>query len=147
ALLSNGLLLVIETLKDLANFASKVAKEVGVLPPIFLGLFLVLNKMGYFNKFKQSIIDVVTQINMYRTAMATATTAGTSRLGAIKAGWQGISTATTTATGATRAWSLSLKSAMIGTGIGAVLVGIGFLIEGLVSKFAEAKQKAEDLAK
>lgn len=147
AVLSDGMMAVIEGLKDIATFATNVVKEVGMLPIAFGALFAVLNGFGVFKNIKTAIAGAVVQLGIFRTAMTTATASGAGALGGMVAGWRALTVAEAQASAGAKAFGWSLRGALISTGIGAILVGIGFAIEKLVSHFAKQKQIAEETEK
>jgi TP901 family phage tail tape measure protein len=147
AFLSDALTVGIELLIDMAKFAVDVVDKVGALPPVFLALFLVLNKMNVFSGLKNSIMGVITQIGIFKTAQQTAVRGGQGQIAGLTAGWNALTRAEATASAGAKAFGFSLKSALISTGIGAVIVVVGVLIEKLVSWASKQKKIKEETEK
>lgn len=147
AVLSGGMLMVIEGLIGMAEAGAKVVETFGALPPLFLILGGLASKLGFFSKLKDtmrgSIEDVQTFSREYKRAMNE--TGNTSRVNAFKTAWQGVTVATDGATTATKRFGFSLKTALVETGIGAIIVGLGIAIEKLVAKYQEHKAVQEQL--
>jgi TP901 family phage tail tape measure protein len=70
AFLSDGLMLGITTLKDLAGVAVEVVNKVGALPVVFGALGVALFKMGVFDKFKASVAGAMTAFGQFSRLVA-----------------------------------------------------------------------------
>ncbi|QPK89722.1 phage tail tape measure protein [Bacillus velezensis] len=150
AVLSGGMLAAIGGLKRLAEAAITVTQTFGALPPVLLAVFLVLNKMNVFGKLKSTIMDTVTNVGRLRTeyrAVMNDSTQHVTRTRAMASAWRSVTAAEAGATAGARAWGLSMKSALISTGIGAAIVALGYGLEKLVGKYQEVKAKQEEIEK
>ncbi|MCP1159457.1 phage tail tip lysozyme [Bacillus infantis] len=127
AVMTDGIISVVESLNDLATLSAAVVDKVGVLSGVFgvLGATTVLLSTR-FRTFAASLIFGTA--GMTRAQLATAgLTAGMGRLGI-----------------ATIGASTALRGLAAATGVGLIFVGIGFAIEKLIGLYSEAKQKQEE---
>jgi TP901 family phage tail tape measure protein len=148
AFLSGAMLTGIELLKDLAQMASTVANEFGILPIVMGAVFLMFGRMGFI---KAIVKNVELAIVGIRVAMLSASTA-TGRFGAVtSATGAGIGAVWTATSAKVRIAITAMKTAWMGflasTLVGIAFVGVGLLLEHFIKKSTEAKQKAEELKK
>ncbi|MGL6081351.1 MAG: phage tail tape measure protein [Gammaproteobacteria bacterium] len=171
AVLSGGMLAVIEGLGALAKGAIFLVDKFGALPAVFLAVFAVMNKMDMFDKLKSRLMEVgekavdsipvdemkkrTNQVDDIVANSVNTQTQGNERISksnekvgesAKKAG-RDTKIGMTEATVATRGFGIALKSALISTGIGVAFVGIGILIEQLIGKYQEQKTIMEEAEK
>lgn len=126
--LSDSIIIVTSGIATLLNSIASLTDSVGGLPIIFGVAYIGITALS--TAFRLLIINISQTV----------------------AGFFGLSTATTTATVgfrglgvAAKAAGISMKSMLISTGIGALLVGIGFAAEFLIGKFADASNSSDEL--
>lgn len=150
AILSDGMMTLIELGKSLAQVVTDLIDKFGALPALFLAISGLMGKFGYLNKIHSwlvGLIDKVTSLGKEsrRTAQEMQTAQRTMQ--ATETATKGVETAMNGATTATKTLGASIKGALASTVIGAVFVGAGMLIEHFVGKMAEAKREAEEFEK
>lgn len=148
AILSAGMMEIIRLFTSLANGAVEVVKTVGALPVVFGALYPIASKMGFFDKVKDMIGGSAVELkrfgDTYKREMASG---NVSRVGAMATAWKGVTIAEAEASAGAKAFGWSLKGALISTGVGALIVGIGIAIEKLIGWYNKKKLKEEELTK
>ncbi|WP_236693935.1 phage tail tape measure protein [Sporosarcina globispora] len=127
AVMTDGLIAIVESLNDLATISSKAIDTFGLLSGVFgtLGVVTVLLSSKLRN-FAASLI-LGTQ-GMTRAQLASAgLTASMTRLGI-----------------ATNGAKAALRGLVAATGVGLVFAGIGIAIEKLIGLYSDARQKQEE---
>ena len=162
AVLSAGLMGVIEGLTKLAGVAIKVVDTVGALPVLFGVIAGLLLKFGVFKKLTTTIATSLghmqlafaatgSRATMLGTAMARMSLVGSAGMAGLRAsaiaGATSIRTSFATMLMHVRTFSTGFRMALASTGIGLLIVGIGFLAEKLMKMYQENKQKQEELVK
>lgn len=156
AFLADGMFAVIEGLKAISIASSKLFSSVGVLPPLFLVLGGILSKFGFFKAIGTSVTNFVTVLGRARVAMevtratmlstqSSAVAMSTTTSGAFRTMAISARTAGATVVGAMSGIKLALTSLLASTGIGVVLLGVGWAVEKLASQSRKAKEEAEEL--
>lgn len=129
AVISDGIIALTESLKDLLQLGTGITKTIGFLPSIFAlasTATLLLSK---------NVRTLATTLVLGTSAMRQETLASI-----------GLSTGMTRAAVASNLLKTALRGLMVSTVVGAGFMALGFVIEKLVSAFSNAKQEQENLA-
>lgn len=129
AVISDGIIALTESLKDLLQLGTGITKTIGFLPSIFAltsTATLLLSK---------NVRTLATTLVLGTSAMRQETLASI-----------GLSTGMTRAAVASNLLKTALRGLMVATVVGAGFMALGFVIEKLVSAFSDAKQEQEKLA-
>lgn len=127
AFISDGIIALTETLKDIAQAGAGVIKTIGFLPTVF-GLASTATLL-----LSKNVRTLATTLVLGTSAMRQETLASI-----------GLSTGMTRAAVASNLLKTALRGLMVSTVVGAAFMAIGFAIEKIVSAFSEAKQKQEE---
>ncbi|WP_420920962.1 phage tail tape measure protein [Bacillus licheniformis] len=127
AFISDGIIALTETLKDIVQAGAGVIKTIGFLPTVF-GLASTATLL-----FSKNVRTLATTLVLGTSAMRQETLASI-----------GLSTGMTRAAIASNLLKTALRGLMVSTVVGAAFMAIGFAIEKIVSAFSEAKQKQEE---
>lgn len=156
AVLSGGILAVIEGLTSLAKVTIKVVDTLGALPPLFLTIALVMGKMNLLSKvqstFEKAIGGIGSMFVKTENDVKKSSKSMSESMGNVvpfmtkqERALQGVEKASKGATIATRGLSASMKSLLASTGVGLLFVGLGMGIEWLVKKYQESKHIQEEI--
>lgn len=127
AFISDGIIALTETLKDIVQAGAGVIKTIGFLPTVF-GLASTATLL----------------LSKNARTLVTALALGTSGMTQGRAASVGLRQGMTQAAVASTLLKNSLRGLMVSTVVGAAFMAIGFAIEKIVSAFSEAKQKQEE---
>jgi TP901 family phage tail tape measure protein len=150
AILSDGMMTLIELGKSLAQVVTDLIDKFGALPALFLAIAGVMGKFGYLSKIHSGfvgLIDKVTSLGKESRITAQEMQTAQKTMLATTTATKGVETAMNGATTAAKTLGASIKGALASTVIGAVFVGVGMLIEHFIGKMAEAKREAEEFEK
>lgn len=156
AVLSGGMLAVIEGLTALAKVGIEVVKTFGALPLLFITIAGVMGKMGVLSKFHNTLEGKLSSIAGFfkktedsakKSGKAIGVAVGSTvpHLEKQEKATKGVEKASNGATVATKSFSTSLKGMLATTGIGIAFILLGTAIEFLVGKFQDAKLKQEEM--
>jgi len=129
AVISDGIIALTESLKDLLQLGTGITKTIGFLPSIFA---LVSTATLLLSK---NVRTLATTLVLGTSAMRQETLASI-----------GLSTGMTRAAVASNLLKTALRGLMVATVVGAGFMALGFVIEKLVSAYSDAKQEQEKLA-
>lgn len=147
AILSDGLMLLISNLTSLASASAKVIDTIGFLPPLLLAVTAVAGKMGVFNKLTKSISNAGFALSNFRANSSKSVGVVAKEVKGVEGAFNGVTRAENKASIGAKTFGISLKSALVTSGIGIAVVGLGILIEKLISKWQDAKVKQEEIKK
>lgn len=147
AVLSDGMLALFAGLESLARIAISVTQTFGALPVVFGAVAIGMSRMGVFEKITSTLTD---GFDAFETSMkkTMATTGGVKgAIAGVGAGFTALGNTVRGAEVATKGFSISWKAMLAETVIGAAFVGLGIVIEKLVSHMADQQRKTEELNK
>ena len=127
AVLTDGLIVTVETLNDLLTLSSDVIDMMGVLSGVFGTLGVAVFALS--TKFRTFVTALaITPASMSATSLATI----------------GLTTAMTRAQVATIGLTTAFRGLLIATGVGAIFAAVGWAVERLISAYSNAKQQQEE---
>lgn len=150
AILSDGMMTLIELGKSLAQVVTDLIDKIGALPALFLAISGLMGKFGYLNKIHSWFVGLIDKVislgkESRRTAQEMQTAQRTMQ--ATETATKGVEAAMDGATTATKTLGASIKGVLASTLIGAAFVVAGWAIEKFIGKMAEAKREAEEFEK
>jgi DNA repair exonuclease SbcCD ATPase subunit len=145
AVLTDSFIGVVEGLGNLAEFGAKVANTFGVLPTIIAavyGGFVLFGKQAIINKAVTGALEgTITRLSSAYMLVNSNIRATTASIAAQTAGLTGFSRVAKIAQISIGGLVTTLRGLLASTGVGLVLVGLGFAVEKLISKITEYNEK------